>query len=330
MANVQVTKQELAACFAGGVFLHITVFRHGEWDSHSFTLLEVTAVLQALLSLFAHEVFSETAVSSIQHALLWAGAAVAGLYTSIIVYRALFHRLRRFPGPFPARLSQLYMTWRSFRRGQIYEDVRALHRKYGDYVRVGPSEISIADPAAFNAVHSAASQCERGPWYNILNPTISLQMVRDRKEHGRRRKAWDRAFSSKGELSCRIGYLLSASRHAAAQHPSLFNKAPQRDCCSSIADESEWTSGQPCETTKAEWRPTLTSCWGCWNGERGRSSTRPSGSSASVVLSLLFLCFPPPFIIRVLAGQGLPTGPRCMCWPRLEDAGDGRPRPCRC
>lgn len=200
MASVPVTKEELAACFAAGVFLHITVFRHGEWDAHSFTLLEAGAALQVILSLFAHEIFSEAVGASVQHGVLWAGAAVAGLLTSIVTYRAfLFHRLRRFPGPFPARLSQFYMTWLSFRRGQIYEDVRALHKKYGDFVRVGPSEISIADPAAFNAVHSATSQCERGPWYNILNPTISLQMVRDRKEHGRRRKAWDRAFSSKGE-----------------------------------------------------------------------------------------------------------------------------------
>lgn len=204
MANVQVTKEELGACFAAGIFLHLAIFRRGEWDAHSFTLLEVTATVQVLLSLFAHEVFSESMVCAVQHALIWASSAIAGLYTSIVLYRAFFHRLRHFPGPFAARLSQLYMTWTSYHKGQIYEDVRALHATYGDYVRVGPSEISIADPAAFNAVHSATSQCERGPWYNILNPTISLQMVRDKKEHARRRKAWDRAFSSKGKYSARV------------------------------------------------------------------------------------------------------------------------------
>lgn len=210
MTNTKATKEELAACFAAGVFLHLTVFRRGEWDAHSFTVLEVAAVLQAFLSLFAHEIFSEPTVAAIQHALLWAAAAATGLYASMLVYRVSFHRLRRFPGPFAARLSQFYMTWRSFRRGQIYKDVRSLHEKYGDFVRVGPSEISIADPAGFNAVHSATSQCERGPWYEINNPGISLQMVRDRKEHGRRRKAWDRAFSSKGELYFRIRNLSSA------------------------------------------------------------------------------------------------------------------------
>lgn len=197
MTSTQATKEELAACFAVGVFLHLSVFRSGEWDAHSFTLLEVAALVQVVLGLFAHEILSEAWHSAAQHGVYWAGAGLAGLYTSMLVYRAFFHRLRGFPGPSAARLSTAYMTWKAFRRGQIYEDVRRLHQRYGDFVRVGPTEISIADPAAFTAVHSATSQCERGPWYNILNPTISLQMVRERKEHARRRKAWDNAFSPK-------------------------------------------------------------------------------------------------------------------------------------
>lgn len=103
--------QELAACFAAGIFLHVSVFRYGEWDAHSLTLIEATAILQVLLSLFRHEMFSESVAYSIQCALLWIGATAAGLYTSILVYRVLFHRLRYFPGPFPARLSQFYSTY---------------------------------------------------------------------------------------------------------------------------------------------------------------------------------------------------------------------------
>lgn len=203
MSDTQVVKEELIACFAAGVFLHLTVFRFGEWDAHSLTLLEVAALCQAVLSLFAHKAFSESVIGSLQHVTYWACAAAAGLFSSMVVYRTLFHRLRHFPGPFAARLSTFYMTIVNYRSGQVYRDIQALHRKYGDYVRVGPSEISIADPGAFNAIHSATSLCERGPWYNILNPTISLQMVRDRKEHARRRRAWDRAFNPKGKYHSR-------------------------------------------------------------------------------------------------------------------------------
>lgn len=40
---------------------------------------------------------------------LWAAISfLAGLCGSMVIYRALFHRLSRFPGPFAARLSNLY------------------------------------------------------------------------------------------------------------------------------------------------------------------------------------------------------------------------------
>lgn len=210
MAGARVTKEELVASFAAGVVLHLAVFRHGEWDAHSFTLLEAAAALQLALALFAALYqHSPTTTASLSHALAWAAAALAGLAASILAYRASpLHRLHRFPGPFAARLSQLYMTSRRFlpllpggsgNGARVYEDVRALHAAHGDIVRVGPSELSLADPAAFAAVHGAASPCGRGPWYNILNPTVSLQMVRDPREHARRRRAWDRAFSGKGQ-----------------------------------------------------------------------------------------------------------------------------------
>ena len=198
MTNFEVTKEELVASFAAGAALQQALLRHGEWDNYSFKLIVGAATVETLLSIVVHVYFSEPPIDAFQHALCWTLAAVAGIYVSMLLYRAFFHRLRVFPGPFAARLSTFYITWLSARRRQVYEDVRALHRKYGDYVRVGPTEISIADPAAFAAIHSATSQCERGPWYNVLNPTVSLQMVRDRKEHARRRKAWDRAFSGKG------------------------------------------------------------------------------------------------------------------------------------
>ncbi|KAF7846282.1 hypothetical protein BT93_L4670 [Corymbia citriodora subsp. variegata] len=122
---------------------------------------------------------------------------LAGLTTSILVYRAAFHRLNRFPGPFAARLSNMYPTMLSARKLQLYEEVDSLHKTYGDFVRVGPSELSINHPGAMTAIHSAQSRCSKGPWYNVLHPRVSLHMVRDKTEHARRRRVWDRGFSSK-------------------------------------------------------------------------------------------------------------------------------------
>jgi hypothetical protein len=60
--------------------------------------------------------------------------------------------LNRYPGPFWAQISNL---WR-------YIDVRgrrpevthiALHRKYGDVVRLGPNVLSFADPSALKVIY---------------------------------------------------------------------------------------------------------------------------------------------------------------------------------
>lgn len=47
-------------------------------------------------------------------------------------------------------------------------------------------------------IHANRSPCTKGPWYGVLHPMYSLQLVRDKQEHSQRRKAWDRGFSSKG------------------------------------------------------------------------------------------------------------------------------------
>lgn len=76
----------------------------------------------------------------------WAvcGSYLAGLFTSMTVYRIFFHRLRRFPGPFPAKVSKLYSVWLA-RNSKLYQDVSDLCDKYGDIVRTGTSPGFVSD-----------------------------------------------------------------------------------------------------------------------------------------------------------------------------------------
>lgn len=60
-----------------------------------------------------------------------------GLLGSILVYRAIFHRLRRFPGPFMARLSRFYAMKKAAATNQNNIVIQKLHDQYGDFVRVG-------------------------------------------------------------------------------------------------------------------------------------------------------------------------------------------------
>ena len=215
----------LYASFISGILLHLGIFRAGEWDLYTPHLLSGTAVLYGI-AIWAVDHFGGDSSITLQQSARIATpplvSCLGGIFFSILVYRAAFHRLNRFPGPFLARLSNFYVTSLSVKKFHLYEEVQELHAQYGDIVRLGkspwylqqtilllfllipvegPSELSIANPKAYNFIHSNQSPCQKGPWYNILHPVKSLHMIRDRKEHSQRRKTWDKGLGSKGSSS---------------------------------------------------------------------------------------------------------------------------------
>ncbi|PSR83512.1 cytochrome P450 [Coniella lustricola] len=124
----------------------------------------------------------------------------AGLFASILVYRLFFHRLRRFPGPFGAKVSKIWAFVGCLKRHTSYLDVAELHDKYGDFVRVGPREMSILRASAVNAIYGPSSKCIRGTHYN--NPSDdsrqnSLVATRDIEMHRHRKRAWDRGLGKR-------------------------------------------------------------------------------------------------------------------------------------
>ncbi|KAL2838069.1 cytochrome P450 monooxygenase [Aspergillus pseudodeflectus] len=184
---------------ASGVSAHLLLYRRGEWDVQSPRIF-VSYALITLTAFFLERttVLDGLAVTSRPR---WAfnvvGCHILGIYLSMLCYRAFWHRLSSFPGPFLARLSNFYITTLSAKKLHLHEEVERLHQQYGDYVRLGPTELSITDPQAVKALYSAQAKVSKGPWYTVLEPRVSLQMVRDKKEHARRRKVWDQGFSSK-------------------------------------------------------------------------------------------------------------------------------------
>ncbi|KAK0389778.1 hypothetical protein NLU13_3351 [Sarocladium strictum] len=222
--------------FIFGVLLHLCIFRVGEWDLYTPHLLAGPILLYGLATVGITRYTTDGGlVPSLQCAgtvaLLWA-CCVAGLFCSILVYRAAFHRLNRFPGPFLARLSNLYVTSLSVKRFHLFKEVQQLHAQYGDIVRLGPSELSVANPKAYHLIHSNQSPCEKGPWYNILHPVQSLHMIRNRKVHSQRRKTWDKGLGSKAlrDYEPRVeqytGQLLSVIKEKAGKSvdvSTLFN-----------------------------------------------------------------------------------------------------------
>lgn len=80
--------------------------------------------------------------------------AVAGgfvLFTKL-VWELLFSPLRKFPGPWVAKLTNI---WRAIKaaRGDVDLTQLKLHRKYGSAVRIGPNCVSLSDPNLIGPVY---------------------------------------------------------------------------------------------------------------------------------------------------------------------------------
>ncbi|GAB1315434.1 hypothetical protein MFIFM68171_05644 [Madurella fahalii] len=178
---------------ASGVAAHLFVFRYGEWDvaSPSIFVFYASTFAASAVACYAHLGVPISVIARL------GGCHALGLYGSMLLYRAFFHRLSKYPGPFLARLSNFYITARSMKKLHLFEEVQKLHAQYGDYVRLGPRELSIADPEAVKALYSSQSPVTKGPWYTLLEPRVPLFMARDKQEHARRRKVWDQGFSTK-------------------------------------------------------------------------------------------------------------------------------------
>ncbi|PNP84053.1 hypothetical protein FNYG_02741 [Fusarium nygamai] len=131
------TPQAFAAAFILGVLVHIFVLRKGEWDLWAVKLIKAWATYELTVSLFLTQLYSFSVWQALSVTNKWFASFVTGLLISILTYRAFFHRLNRFPGPFLARLSTFYATYLTVDEEHMYLEVQKLHEKYGDIVRIG-------------------------------------------------------------------------------------------------------------------------------------------------------------------------------------------------
>jgi hypothetical protein len=134
------TLQQVEALVAGilGVILHLTVFIHGEWHlyvpeillSHGVAFFAICSLLSSVPS----SIIGSDPLGT--HVLPILGAYLFGLYSSIVIYRASFHRTRKFPGPKLAGLTKLWHVWQS-RNSKNFLVLQRLHERYGELVRTG-------------------------------------------------------------------------------------------------------------------------------------------------------------------------------------------------
>lgn len=129
----------IGASAAGlGVVLHLSIFRTRFPVEDYLGLLLGIYLVAILATLFAY--FIVTLLSLVQ-ILARVGCIVCafngGLLGSITVYRLLFHRLGRFPGPPLSKLSRFYDAYLAGKNVQYNVEIQKIHDKYGDFIRTG-------------------------------------------------------------------------------------------------------------------------------------------------------------------------------------------------
>lgn len=125
-----------STAFTLGVLFHWSIVRF-EVDCYGWRFVGIhlvsTFTLWACYTSIGHFQASEAAFRTA----LVAFAFKLGLATSILAYRLIFHRLRKFPGPRLAAASRFYAMYLACKNTQLSDEVEKLHKKYGDFVRIG-------------------------------------------------------------------------------------------------------------------------------------------------------------------------------------------------
>ena len=100
------------------------------------------------------------------------------------VYRLTFHPLAKFPGPKITAITHWYeVYYQVWRPGQMEEQIRQMHRKYGPIVRITPDELHINDPDFYDQIYNISPSINR-PSKSFDNlqhsPAFELHRVRRR------------------------------------------------------------------------------------------------------------------------------------------------------
>ncbi|CAK5268837.1 unnamed protein product [Mycena citricolor] len=158
-------------------------------------------------------------VSGPLQAILWSlGIYCSSLVTSVLVYRlSPFHPLAGYPGPLLCKISKIWFAAVAM-KGKQHIYYYELHQKYGDVVRIGPNELSFRDVDAVVPMMGSKDGMPKGPWWDGRAPenreVRPLLALRDPEEHARRRRAWNRAFSTQmlkeygTMIECRVGQIV--------------------------------------------------------------------------------------------------------------------------
>ena len=137
-------------------------FIHGEHHMNASILFYSYTALAVAVSFLELRIDDKTYRGPLQNTAFLIRAYTSTLFTSIIIYRAYFHRLHSFPGPFLARVLRLWHVYRA-RHSQNHQLLLRLHKDHGTFVRTGKQN-------THTSVHVDLTTITRSLWNRSVGP----------------------------------------------------------------------------------------------------------------------------------------------------------------
>lgn len=121
---------------AAGLLSHIFYFIHGEHHNEASFLFALFLLLPPMSCLILTGFWQLSFSCAAQLTATTITSYLGALWTSMIIYRSIFHRLHPFPGPPLARTSKFYHCLKLGKMDN-FRTLAEWHEEYGDFVRVG-------------------------------------------------------------------------------------------------------------------------------------------------------------------------------------------------
>lgn len=132
------TSHTIAAAGLCGFLFHLAILA----PTFEFELIMYHFFASYLVALFTYmfaliQTGNRTPIQAAARGSLVTASFSMAVFTSMSIYRVFFHRCRKFPGPFPAKLTRFYTSYLVAKNLEYYKEIEKMHAKYGDFVRTG-------------------------------------------------------------------------------------------------------------------------------------------------------------------------------------------------
>jgi hypothetical protein len=212
------------------------------------------------------------------------------------VYRLTFHPLAKYPGPFLAKITDIYLAYYAY-KGSRHLAFHRAHVQYGSYVRLGPNLLSVNTATGLKTIYGFRSNVKKGSFYEAFPSTpaaVSVHSAIDKMQHARKRRVMSHAFSDSAIKSLEK-YILANVRLGC----ELLGKRTEGGIPEKRADDKGWND----QWNAAHWAEWLVfdimgdlvfgKAFGMLESPRNRFATQLVGNAAHrhlIVSTLSLAC----------------------------------------